>query len=142
MPHQGKKGRNLFPDARNIKRIAAKNVFYRRILRTGTYAQLVLMSIPPKGETGEENQEEADKILFIVRGKGASVLNRRTSDAGRHDVIFVPAGSLHNLRNVGGHDLKLIAVYSPPLYADGTIQRTVEDAFAARRKKFARAWEQ
>ena len=142
MPHNKRKERSSFSFGSDIKRVAAENVFYRKVLRTGPHSQLVVMSIPPEGETGEQNQEDTDKMLFIVKGKAASVLNKRTRDAGKHDFIFVPAGSLHNLTNTGRHDLKLFVVYSPPLYADGTIHKTLEDALEARSKQFARAWEQ
>jgi len=93
-------------------------------------------------ETGEENHQEHDKMLFIVRGKGESILNRRTRDVRKHDVIFVPAGTLHNLANSGRHHLKIFVIYSPPLYAHGAIHKTVEESFEARRKTFALAWEQ
>jgi len=134
--------RNSFLFSNDIKRLTRENNFYRKVLRTGPHSQLVLMSIPPKGETGEQNEEDTDKLLFIVRGKAESILNKRGRDAGKHDVIFVPAGNLHNLTNTGRHNLKLFAVYSPPLYAENTIHRTLEDALEARRNKFAGAWEQ
>ena len=142
MPHKKKKQKTSSSFDLDIKRITAENVFNRRVLHTGLHSQLVLMSIPPEGETGEENQEDTDKMLFIVRGKATSILNRRARDAGKHDVIIVPAGSLQNLTNTGRHDLNLFVLYSPPLYADGTVHRTAEDAMEARRKKFAHDWEQ
>jgi len=142
MPYKKKKQQGSFSFENDINRVTAENGFYRRVLYTGPHSQLLLMSIPPEGETGEENQEDTDMMLCIVRGKAASVLNKRTRDAAKHDVIFVPAGSLHNLTNTGRHDLKLFVVYSPPLYGDGTVHKTPEDALEARRKKFAHAWEQ
>src|SRR5580704_4974816 len=89
----------------DIKRITTENCFYRRVLYTGPHSQLVVMSIPPEAETGEERQDEADMMLFIVKGKAESSLNQRARDAGKYDVIFVPAGNLHNLKNVGRHDV-------------------------------------
>jgi mannose-6-phosphate isomerase-like protein (cupin superfamily) len=142
MPHKRKKQEISFSLKYDIKRIAAENGFYRRVLCTGPHSQLAVMSIPPECETGEENEEGTDKMLFIVKGKAKSVLNKRMRDVGKNDAIFVPAGNLHGLTNTGRHDLKLIVVYSPPLYPDGTMQRTAEDALEARRKKFAHAWEE
>ncbi len=125
----------------NIKRITTDNCFYRRALYTASHSQLVVMSIPPKTETGEESQDDADKMLFIVKGKAVSSLNQRVREVGKNDVIFVPAGSLHNLKNVGRHYLKLFVIYSPPLYKDG-MRETQEEASVATWKKFAYAWEQ
>jgi mannose-6-phosphate isomerase-like protein (cupin superfamily) len=141
MLHKRKRQGNLFSLENDIKRLTVNNGFYRRVLHTGQHSQLVLMSVPPEGETGEHNEKDTDKILFIVKGTAASVLNKRTRKAGKRDMIFVPAGSLHNLINTGRHDLRLFVVYSPPLYADGTIHKTSEDALEARRNRFAYAWE-
>ena len=126
----------------NIKQITNENRFYRRVIYTGPHSQLALMSIPAEGETGEERQQDSDKMLFIVKGKSQSVLNKRARDAGKYDVIFVPAGSLHNLKNAGRDDLKFFAIYSPPLYPDGTLHKTREEALAAREKELAYAWQQ
>ena len=45
-----------------------------------------------------------------------------------HDVVYVPAGTVHNFKNSGDEDLKLFTIYSPPEHADGTIHVTKEDA--------------
>jgi mannose-6-phosphate isomerase-like protein (cupin superfamily) len=126
----------------DIKRITTENYFYRRVLYTGPHSQLVVMSIPPGAETGEERQDEVDMMLFIVKGKAESSLNQRARDAGKNDVIFIPSGNLHNLKNIGRHDLRLFAIYSPPLYKDGTLHKTQEGALADRWKELAFAWEQ
>jgi len=141
MLHKRNTQESAFALHNDIKRITVENGFYRRVLCTGPHSQLVVMSVPPESETGERN-EDTDKVLFIVKGKGKTVLNKRTRDTGKHDVIFVPAGSLHNLMNTGRHHLKLFVVYSPPRYPHGTIHRTAEDALKARKEKFAYAWEQ
>jgi mannose-6-phosphate isomerase-like protein (cupin superfamily) len=142
MPHKTKRQDSVFRFARDIQQTTLENTFYRKVVYTGPYSQLTVMSIPAASETGEENHQAHDKMLFIVRGKGESILNRRTRDVGKHDVIFVPAGTLHNLANSGRHHLKVFVVYSPPLYAHGAIHKTVEESFEARRKKLALAWEQ
>jgi mannose-6-phosphate isomerase-like protein (cupin superfamily) len=137
-----KKRENSFSFERDIRRITSENLFYRRVVYTGPHSQLVLMSIPPGGETGEEKQKDTDEMLFIVKGKAKSILNKRARDATKYEVIFVPAGNLHNLESSGRHDVKIFVVYSPPLYADGTIHKTPEDSLAARTMQFAYAWEQ
>ena len=122
--------------------ITAENEFFRRAIFTGEHSQLILMSIPGHGELREEKQEAVDKILFIVRGRAKSILNGRAREAGKHDVVFVPAGNLHKLTNAGAKALKLFVVYSPALYPDGTSCKTQEDAMAAAQKEMGHLWEQ
>ena len=44
------------------------------------------------------------------------------------DVIFVPAGTWHNVINAGNTPLKLYSIYAPPHHPRGTIHRTKEEA--------------
>ena len=38
--------------------------------------------------------------------------------------IFVPAGTWHNLINVGNVPIKLYSIYAPPNHPKGIVQRT------------------
>jgi mannose-6-phosphate isomerase-like protein (cupin superfamily) len=44
------------------------------------------------------------------------------------DVVFVPAGTWHNVKNTGRCPLKVSSVYAPPKHPKGTLQRTPADA--------------
>jgi mannose-6-phosphate isomerase-like protein (cupin superfamily) len=125
----------------DLKAFALKNEFFRRVVFTGTHSQLVLMNIP-KGERSESGYLDADRIIFIVRGKGKSVLDGRKRDIVRHDVVFVPEGSRHSLVNPTTHDLKVVVVYAPPVFADGKIHATLEDVLAEKESSYRHAWEQ
>lgn len=63
-----KKQENLVQLQNDIKRITSKDGFSRRVLRTAPDSRLIVMSIPPEYETGEQNEEATDKVLFIVTG--------------------------------------------------------------------------
>lgn len=84
----------------------------------------MLMSIPEGGESGEEKRKGADTILFVVKGRAKSILNGRVREVGKHDVLFVPAGNVHNVSNAGKDELKLIVIYSPALYPEGAAYKT------------------
>ena len=98
----------------NIKEAAKKNLAFRQTVCKGTFSELVVISIPPTGELGEGVHDDTDVILFIVEGKGEVTFGARKEIANKHDAILVTAGRLHNLKNIGRHDLKLFAVFSPP----------------------------
>lgn len=112
----------------NIKKIAKENTNFRKVLYTGVNSQLVVMSIPPGGDIGEEVHSDTDQILVFVDGSGEAILNGEVKKIEEHDVVFVPAGVTHNFKNIGDEDLKLFTVYSPPEHPDGTIHKTKEDA--------------
>jgi len=143
VPHKrAKKHPSPFWFEGDIKKAANENVFFRRAVYTGEHSQLMLMSIPEDGESGEAKREGADTILFVVKGRAKSILNGRVREVGKHDVLFVPAGNVHNLTNAGKDEMKLIVIYSPPLYPDGTAYKTREEETDVVTKALQAAWEQ
>lgn len=112
----------------NVKKLTEENNNFRKVIYTGKYIQLVLMSLAPGEEIGEEVHPQTDQILFLVEGKGWAVIEDQLSDFKKRDAVFIPAGIKHNFMNTGDEDLKLYTVYSPPEHKDGTIHKTKADA--------------
>jgi mannose-6-phosphate isomerase-like protein (cupin superfamily) len=114
-----------------IARTAEQSADFRRVLWTGEHTQLVIMTIPPGGEIGEEVHDENDQILSFVSGVGKAWVASETKAVGPGDVVVVPAGVKHNFVNDGPNPLVLYTVYGPPEHADGVVHRTKEEADAA-----------
>ena len=112
----------------NIKKLAKTNSFFRQVLYTGAYSQLVLMSIAPGEDIGDEVHANTDQILVVVDGDGEAIVDGRNEPAREHNVIFVTAGTRHNIRNIGTKELKLFTIYAPPEHNDGTVHKTREEA--------------
>ncbi len=110
---------------------AERNQDFRRVLVTGHHSQVVLMSIPPGGEIGEETHPDTDQTLVFVRGTGRAIVAGETTPVAAGSLVFVPAGTLHNFVNQGTADLKLYTVYAPAHHAPGTVHRTHAEAEAA-----------
>jgi len=111
----------------NIEKATLENEDYRRVLYTGRYSQLVLMSIKPGDEIGNE-VHGLDQFLRIEQGKAKVILNNSDEYEVEDDfAIVVPAGTWHNVINTGEEDLKLYTVYSPPEHQKDTIQKTKAD---------------
>ncbi len=106
------------------------NSFFRQVLSTGPNAQVVVMSIPPGGEIGEEVHEHVDQVLAFVGGEGVAVLEGEESPVGPDRLVHVPAGVRHNVVNRGSFELRLYTIYAPPQHAPGTIHRTKAEADA------------
>ena len=116
----------------DIENIAKRSTDFRRVVATGKYGQLVVMSIPPGEDIGSEVHPSTDQIFFVVEGEGKAVLNGKANAIEENDVVFVPAGAEHNLINTEKHEaLKLVTIYAPPQHADGTIHRSKAEALAA-----------
>jgi len=115
----------------DIEERTEKNHDFRRVLYTGPHMQLVLMSLQPGEEIGEEVHTHTDQFFRVEDGKGEVVIDgvatRIEGDAG----IVIPAGARHNIRNTGHKPLKLYTLYAPPEHMEGTVHPTKADAEAA-----------
>jgi mannose-6-phosphate isomerase-like protein (cupin superfamily) len=107
---------------------AEKSPDFRRVLWTGEHSQLVIMTIPPGGEIGEEVHEDVDQILTFVSGTGEAMVSGTKKQVAQGDLVVVPAGKKHNFVNTGPNPLILYTVYGPPEHADGAVHKTKEEA--------------
>lgn len=123
-----------YPYVVNIEEITNQNSYYRTTEWTGAHLQLTLMCIPVGGDIGLERHPDVDQFIRLESGEGIVRMGDRedrlnyqakvTSDY----AFIVPAGTWHNLINVGDTPLKLYSIYAPPQHPHGTIHKTKEEA--------------
>lgn len=114
----------------NIIKDAQENENFRRVVFTGPNSQLVVMSIPPGGEVGEETHRYTEQTLFFLSGTGEGALDDKKFPIGPGDAAVVTPGTKHNFRNTGTEPLKIYTVYAPPNHIDGRVHATKADADA------------
>ena len=98
---------------------------------TGTHEQVVVMTLPPGEEIGEEVHPATDQLLVFVDGRADAILEGKATAVGPNDLVFVHAGTRHNFVNAGDGPLRLITVYAPPQHPPGTVHWTKDEADAA-----------
>lgn len=99
------------------------------MLYTAKHSQLVLMSLKPGEEIGEE-VHELDQFIRIEAGQGKAVLDGAEHAVADGTALVIPQGTRHNVLNTGTEALKLYTVYSPPEHKDGIVERTKAEADA------------
>ncbi len=116
-----------------IEKLTEKNKYFRQVLYTGKYAQLVLMSLLPGEEIGNEVHQTVDQFFRIEVGEAKFVFSGKEEHlVAAGDAVIVPAGTFHNVINTSPTKaLKLYTVYSPPNHPDGTVHKTKAEAEAA-----------
>lgn len=122
------------PYVTNIQHSAMQNENYRTAIWTGKYAQMTLMCIPPCQDIGLEIHPDTDQFIRVEHGCGIAMMGkqeclcdlRQMISCG--DVVFVPAGTWHNIVNTGTKALKLSTIYAPPHHPKCTIHQTKNDA--------------
>ncbi len=121
------------PFVLDIEEATLENTNYRTTKWTGPNLQMTLMSIPVGGDIGLEVHPENDQFLRLEQGKGRCQMGPSEDDLSFDEVveddwaIFVPAGTWHNVTNIGDVPLKLYAIYSPKDHIPGTVHETKAD---------------
>jgi mannose-6-phosphate isomerase-like protein (cupin superfamily) len=115
----------------NIEKDTLGNSNFRRVLYTGKHSQLVLMTLRPSEEIGEEVHKTVDQFFRFEKGEGTVFIDDIKYRVADGDAVIVPAGARHNVTNTSKtKELKLYTIYSPPEHQDGTVRETKKDALA------------
>jgi mannose-6-phosphate isomerase-like protein (cupin superfamily) len=116
-----------------IEDLTVENENFRQVLFTGEHLQLVVMSLQPGEEIGNEMHGDVDQFFRIEAGEATFVLNNADEQVAHDgDAVVVPAGIWHNVINSSATEtLKLYTVYTPPEHPDGTVHKTKAEADAA-----------
>ncbi len=113
----------------NIEKLTMANTDFRRVLYTAPHSQLVLMSLMPSEEIGEETHGELDQFFRIESGVGKAVIDGVEYEISDGSAVVIPAGTKHNIINQSQVEpLRLYTIYSPADHKDGTVHPTKMDA--------------
>lgn len=112
----------------DIEALTEGNTDFRRVLYTGKHLQLVLMSLAPGEEIGEEVHDDRDQFFRVEEGHGEILIDGTTTPIEDDTAMIVPAGARHNVRNTGQEPLRLYTIYAPPEHVDGTAHPTKREA--------------
>lgn len=118
----------------NIEEITKLNNTFRTALWTGEHLQLTLMNIPVGESIGLEIHPDTDQFLRLEQGEGLVQMGKDKNNlsfqkrVSNNFAFVVPAGTWHNLINIGNIPIKLYSIYAPPKHPRGTVHLTKADA--------------
>jgi mannose-6-phosphate isomerase-like protein (cupin superfamily) len=118
------------PQAFNLEAETLKNPNYRTVAWSGKYLQVTLMSIPVGGDIGLEKHPQTDQFIRLDGGRGRAQMgpskDKLTFDKEVTDgwCVIVPAGTWHNVTNIGDKPMQVYTIYAPQHHKPGKVQRT------------------
>lgn len=124
------------PNVFDIETATRENENYRTTAWSGKYLQVTLMSIPVGESIGLEAHPETDQFLRVDAGKGKVRMGPAEDQLDVQQEVTdgwsvqVPAGTWHDIVNIGDEPLRVYTVYAPVHHAAGIVQATVADAEA------------
>ncbi len=118
------------PQSFDIEHATIANPDYRAVAWSGRYLQVTLMAIPVGGDIGLEAHPETDQFLRLEAGKGrvrmGTSADHLTFEGEVSDgwCVLVPAGTWHNIANIGSSAMQLYTIYAPAHHKPGKVQAT------------------
>lgn len=125
------------PFAVNLDNATKRNNNYRTTLWTGHHLQLTLMSIKVGEDIGLEIHPNIDQFIYVVEGEGLVKMGKEKDKLDFQERVYegfafiIPAGTWHDLINIGNQPIKLYSIYAPPQHPPGTVHVTKADAEAS-----------
>lgn len=112
----------------NIGNASLENNNFRKVLYTAKNSQLVVMSLLPNEDIGEE-VHTLDQFIRIEEGNGKAIIDGTEHDIEAEWAVVIPAGAKHNIVNTSpDRKMKLYTIYAPPEHQDGVVRATKQDA--------------
>jgi len=118
------------PQSFDLETETVENENYRTVAWSGKYLQVTLMSIPVGGDIGLEKHPETDQFIRLDGGRGRAQMGPAKDDLTFDQevsdgwCVLVPAGSWHNITNIGDEPMRLYTVYAPQHHSPGKVQAT------------------
>jgi len=115
----------------NIEKLTLANINFRTVLYTAKHCQLVLMSLAPGEEIGQETHTDNDQFFRFEAGKGIVAIDGVSHEVSDGMSVIIPAGAVHNVINTSDTEsLKMYTIYSPAHHIDAIVHRTKAEALA------------
>lgn len=115
----------------NIEKLTVENDNFRKVLYTTKGLQLVLMSLEPSEDIGEEIHHENDQFFRFESGHGKVLVDETWYEVADGDAVIVPAGANHNVINTSSEEpLRLYTIYTPAHHKDQIVRKTRAEAEA------------
>lgn len=118
----------------NLEQATRDNSNYRTVAWSGRYLQVTLMSIPVGADIGLEAHPDTDQFLRLDAGRGRVRMGESRDGLTFDEVVtdgwcvLVPAGTWHNITNVGDVPMQVYAIYAPAHHKPGKVHETAADA--------------
>jgi mannose-6-phosphate isomerase-like protein (cupin superfamily) len=122
------------PQSFDLERATRENRNYRTVAWSGRYLQVTLMSIAVGKDIGLEVHPDTDQFIRLDAGRGRAQIgpskDQLTFDQAVSDgwCVLIPAGSWHNVTNVGQDPMQLYVIYAPAHHKPGKVHRSAADS--------------
>lgn len=93
----------------------------RRLLGPGTGGssrfEVIYGEIAPGGQADPHAHQIQEQAIYVLAGKAEVEIAGHCYVVGPQDFIYLPPGTSHKVTSIAESSLKLLIIYSPPLFS-------------------------
>ncbi len=108
----------------SLRAEALINEAFLRVIQTGSYAQVAVMTLAAGAAIGTRVLSETDCVYVVAEGVGEAIVGDLEFGIQPGDLVLVHAATRHDIVNRAATPLRLAAVLTPPAYPAGTLLPT------------------
>ena len=92
-------------------------IYIKRLLTTtdNPFANVNVIQIPPGGIIGRHRHKQQLETVWVIRGNGILTLDQTEVSIRDGQIIAIPIGLEHALRNEAQFPVQLLTFFTPPL---------------------------
>ena len=94
-----------------------QHILIKSLLTAGTppLAGINRVQVPPDGVIGSHHHVQATETVYVLSGASVLTLGGEDHSFNAGQVVAIPAGLEHALRNAGTATVELLCIFTPPL---------------------------
>jgi quercetin dioxygenase-like cupin family protein len=94
-----------------------QGIYAKQLLTADTnpLASVALVQVPPGAEVSRHSHGEQVETIYVLKGQCVLTLGEEEHPFNAGQIVALPAGLQHELRNAGSEPAELITFFTPPV---------------------------
>lgn len=94
-----------------------ENIFMKPLITSATHdlASVARVHVPPEGVIGLHTHANEVEVVYVLSGESVLTLDGVDALFCSGQIVAIPAGMEHGLRNAGDNPVELLTFFTPPL---------------------------
>ncbi|RME81642.1 MAG: cupin domain-containing protein [Caldilineae bacterium] len=95
-----------------------QDVFFKPLIKgaENTFASVGMVRVPAGAEIGLHIHPQEIETIYVMAGHGVFHVGGEERPVREGDIVSVPIGMTHGLRNESQEDVQLLTIFTPPIF--------------------------
>ncbi|MFC7393051.1 cupin domain-containing protein [Scopulibacillus cellulosilyticus] len=77
-------------------------------------AEVIVGEMEPGGHADPHKHTDLEQVMYILEGKMLIEMDGKQTELSKDQVVWIPKGVNHEVKNAGDSNLRFLLIYTPP----------------------------